>query len=56
MPARSRDTILVINAGSYLRTDVVMLGILLLGLIGYLFDVGLVLLQRRYAPWAGKDA
>ena len=28
----------------------------LLGLIGYLFDVGLVLLQRRYAPWAGKDA
>lgn len=47
---------MVINAGSYLRTDVVMLGILLLGLIGYLFDVGLVLLQRRYAPWAGKDA
>jgi taurine transport system permease protein len=47
---------MVINAGSYLRTDVVMLGILLLGLVGYLFDVGLVLLQRRYAPWAGKDA
>lgn len=47
---------MVINAGSYLRTDVVMLGILLLGLIGYLFDWGLVLLQRRHAPWAGKDA
>lgn len=47
---------MVINAGSYLRTDVVMLGILLLGLIGYGFDLLLVRLQRRYAPWAGKDA
>ena len=46
---------MVINAGSYLRTDVVMLGILLLGLIGYLFDGLLVLLQKRFAPWSGKD-
>ena len=38
-----------------LRTDVVMLGILLLGLIGYLFDGLLVLLQKRFAPWSGKD-
>ncbi len=47
---------MVINAGSYLRTDVVMLGILLLGLIGYLFDWLLVLLQKRFAPWAGKES
>jgi taurine transport system permease protein len=47
---------MVINAGGYLRTDVVMLGILLLGLIGYLFDALLVLLHRRFAPWSGKDA
>jgi taurine transport system permease protein len=47
---------MVINAGSYLRTDVVLLGILLLGLTGYFFDWILVRLQRRFAPWTGKDA
>ncbi|MEI6600893.1 MAG: ABC transporter permease [Comamonadaceae bacterium] len=47
---------MVINAGSYLRTDVVLLGIVLLGLTGYFFDWALVQLQRRFVPWAGKDA
>ena len=47
---------MVINAGTYLRTDVVLLGILLLGLTGYFFDWLLVRRQRRIAPWAGKDA
>jgi taurine transport system permease protein len=44
------------NAGGYLRTDVVMLGIVLLGVTGYLFDLALVLLQRAWVPWAGHDA
>ena len=47
---------MVINAGSYLRTDVVLLGIVLLGLTGYFFDWSLVHLQRRFAPWAGMDS
>lgn len=47
---------LVINAGSYLRTDVVMLGILLLGLSGYAFDWLLLRLQERFAPWSGKES
>ncbi len=47
---------MVINAGSYLRTDVVLLGIVLLGLTGYFFDWVLVQLQQRWVPWAGKDA
>lgn len=47
---------MVINAGTYLRTDIVMLGIFLLGLLGYLFDALLVLLQRKLVPWAGKEA
>ena len=46
---------MVINAGTYLRTDVVMLGIVLLGLTGYLFDLALVLAQRATVPWAGRD-
>ena len=33
---------MVINASAYLRTDVVMIGILLLGITGYLLDLALV--------------
>jgi len=46
---------MVINASSYLRTDIVMLGILLLGGIGYLLDLILLALQQIFAPWAGKE-
>jgi taurine transport system permease protein len=46
---------LVMNASNYLRTDIVMLGILVLGGIGYLLDLGIVALQRRFVPWTGKD-
>jgi taurine transport system permease protein len=46
---------MVVNAGSYLRTDIVMLGILLLGATGYAFDLALVGLQRWATPWAGRE-
>ncbi|CNH37207.1 taurine transporter subunit [Yersinia frederiksenii] len=46
---------MVINASSYLRTDIVMLGILLLGGIGYLLDLLIVGLQRLLVPWAGRE-
>jgi len=46
---------MIINAGSYLRTDVVMIGIVILGLIGYALDVVLVALQRVIVPWTGKS-
>lgn len=45
---------MVINASSYLRTDVVMLGILLLGTTGYLLDLALVTTQRLTIHWMGK--
>ncbi|MDR1828699.1 MAG: ABC transporter permease subunit [Methylobacteriaceae bacterium] len=47
---------MVLNAGNYLRTDIVILGILLLGIIGYALDLMLVLAQKHFVPWAGKDA
>jgi taurine transport system permease protein len=46
---------MVINASAYLRTDIVMLGILLLGGIGYLLDLILLATQRLVVPWAGKE-
>jgi taurine transport system permease protein len=45
---------MVMNASSYLRTDVVMLGIVLLGSIGYLLDVVLVKAQKRIVHWTGR--
>jgi taurine transport system permease protein len=46
---------MVINAGSYLRTDIVMLGILLLGITGYALDLALVATQKVSVPWMGRD-
>jgi taurine transport system permease protein len=46
---------MVINASAYLRTDVVMIGILLLGITGYALDLVLVAIQRVAVPWMGKD-
>lgn len=45
---------MVMNASSYLRTDVVMLGILILGVIGYLLDFCIVSAQRYWVHWMGK--
>lgn len=47
---------MVMNASAYLRTDIVMLGILLLGGIGYTLDLLLVGAQRVFVPWAGKSS
>jgi taurine transport system permease protein len=53
--ARSGLGWMVLNASQYLRTDVVLVGIFLLGLTGYALDLILVALQRRMVPWMGKD-
>jgi len=45
---------MVMNASSYLRTDIVMLGIVLLGVIGYFLDLALVQAQRRIVHWSGR--
>jgi taurine transport system permease protein len=46
---------MVMNASSYMRTDLVLLGIILLGVTGYLLDYALVLIERLAVPWAGKE-
>jgi taurine transport system permease protein len=46
---------MVLNASSYMRTDIVMLGIILLGLTGYALDFALVALERLVCPWTGKE-
>lgn len=46
---------LVLNASNFLRTDVVVLGILLIGLFAALFELGLRWLARALVPWKGKQ-
>lgn len=45
---------LVLNASNFLRTDVVVMGILLIGLFATLFEFGLRQLERVLVPWKGK--
>jgi taurine transport system permease protein len=45
---------LVLNASNFLRTDVVVMGILLIGLFAALFELGLRRLERVLVPWKGK--
>lgn len=45
---------MVMNASAYLRTDIVMLGIVILGVSGYLLDLSIVAGQRYWVHWMGK--
>ncbi|MBB5391002.1 MULTISPECIES: ABC transporter permease subunit [unclassified Herbaspirillum] len=42
---------LVLNASNFLRTDVVVMGIVLIGLIAYLFDLAMRRLSDALTPW-----
>lgn len=42
---------LVLNASSFLRTDVVVMGIVLIGVVAYLFDLAMRRLARALTPW-----
>jgi taurine transport system permease protein len=45
---------MVLNASSFLRTDVVVMGIVLIGLIAWIFDLAMRALERRLVPWKGR--
>ncbi len=46
---------MVLNASNFLRTDIMMVGILVIGLIAMAFDGAMRLLARRLTPWHGKQ-
>jgi taurine transport system permease protein len=45
---------MVLNASNFLRTDIVMMGILLIGIFAGLFEFGMRRLERILVPWKGK--
>ncbi len=45
---------MVLNASNFLRTDIVVMGIIVIGIVAYLFDLFMRWVERRLVPWKGK--
>jgi taurine transport system permease protein len=45
---------MVLNAARYLRTDIVIMGVIVMGMVGYGFDMIMRLVERKVIPWKGK--
>lgn len=45
---------MVLNASNFLRTDIVVMGILVIGALAYVFDLLMRRLERRLVPWKGR--
>ena len=46
---------MVLDAGKFLRSDVIFVGIFLMGLTGILLDAGVRQVERLVVPWHGKE-
>ena len=44
---------MVLNASNFLRTDIVIMGIIVIGVIAYVFDLFMRWVEKRLAPWKG---
>ena len=45
---------MVLNAANFLRTDIVMMGIVVIGVVAYVFDLFMRWVERKLVPWKGK--
>ncbi|WP_326535156.1 ABC transporter permease subunit [Pseudorhodoferax sp.] len=45
---------MVLNASNFLRTDIVIMGIVVIGVVAYLFDLLMRWVERRAVPWKGR--
>ncbi len=45
---------MVLNASNFLRTDIVIMGIFVIGIVAYLFDLLMRLIERKVVPWKGR--
>ena len=46
---------MVLDASKFLQTDVMFVGIIIMGAIAIALDIGLRRLQTRYLPWVGRE-
>lgn len=45
---------MVLNASNFLRTDIVVMGIVVIGVVAYLFDLLMRYVEKLVVPWKGK--
>lgn len=45
---------MVLNASNFLRTDIVIMGIIVIGVVAYTFDLFMRWVERRLVPWKGR--
>jgi taurine transport system permease protein len=45
---------MVLNASNFLRTDIVVMGIIVIGVVAYAFDLLMRWVEHRLVPWKGK--
>jgi taurine transport system permease protein len=45
---------MVLNASNFLRTDIVIMGIVVIGAVAYLFDLLMRYVERLVVPWKGR--
>jgi taurine transport system permease protein len=45
---------MVLNASNFLRTDIVIMGIIVIGVVAYMFDLLMRWAERRLVPWKGR--
>jgi len=45
---------MVLNAAEFLRSDVVIMGIVVIGALAYLFDLLMRKVERTLVPWKGR--
>jgi taurine transport system permease protein len=45
---------MVLNASNFLRTDIVVMGIIVIGIVAYLFDLLMRWVERKLVPWKGR--
>ena len=45
---------MVLNASNFLRTDIVIMGIIVIGVVAFTFDLMMRWAERKLVPWKGK--
>jgi taurine transport system permease protein len=45
---------MVLNASNFLRTDIVIMGIVVIGVVAYLFDMLMRWVEHKLVPWKGR--
>lgn len=46
---------MVMDAGNYLRSDVIFVGIFTMGITGLILENGILWIEKKIIPWKGKD-